>query len=143
VSEATSHRLSVLRRSDGRLVTRIGSRGVGDGRLDGVHGLCLMACDRHVAVAEVNNHRVSVFAVDGGAFVRHIGAGVLNSPVDIACTAFDELVVADTGNRCVRVFSDVGEPVMVFGDGNYRGVTLNGATVVLIDFDGQHCVVWS
>jgi hypothetical protein len=49
-----------------------------------------MSGDRHVAVTDGGNDRVSVFSVDG-AFIRHVGVGVLVDPVGIACSAYDEL----------------------------------------------------
>jgi hypothetical protein len=96
---------------------------------------------RHVAVAEVGNHRVSVFGVTG-RFVRHVGVGVLSNPRGVACSTFDELVVADTGHRCVRLFSDAGEVVKSFGDGDATGVALRGCTVYVQECDTSRCVVY-
>ncbi len=49
---------------------------------------------------------MSVFSVRG-KFVRHVGVGVLTRPTAVACSAFDELVVAD--GRGVRVFGVGGD----------------------------------
>jgi DNA-binding beta-propeller fold protein YncE len=102
VTEVAAHRLTVMKRSDGTVVRRMGSKGSGDGQLSTPQGLCFMSGDRHIAVADNKNDRVSVFGVDG-TFVRHVGVGVLKTPIGVACSAFDDLVVADNANRRVRL----------------------------------------
>jgi DNA-binding beta-propeller fold protein YncE len=108
VSESHGHCVSVFRRSDGALLRRFGSKGSGDGELRYPAGVCLMSGDRHVAVAENGNSRVSVFSVDG-EFIRHVGVGELKSPTGVAASAFDELVVADTFRTRLLVFSCIGD----------------------------------
>jgi DNA-binding beta-propeller fold protein YncE len=127
-SEMHAHRVAVFNRCDGALVRRFGCDGTGDGELRYPRGLCLMSGDRHVAVADFGNMRVSVFSV-GGEFVRHVGVGVLRSPEGVAASAIDELVVADTGSRCLRVFSSTGDLLAVVGAGHFTGVALHGGSV--------------
>jgi DNA-binding beta-propeller fold protein YncE len=145
VSETRSNRISVFNRRDGALLRRFGRAGSDDCQLRHPHGLCFMSDDRHVAVCDCGNNRVSVFSIDG-EFIRHVGVGVLSHPRGIACSAFDELVVADCGLLRVVVFSDVGELLMMFtgfGDGDFRGVAVHGSTVFVQDFRGCQCLVWS
>ncbi len=142
VSESTARRLSVFRRADGALVTRIGRRGVADGELRAPQGVCFANGGRHVAVAEYDNHRVSVFTVEGGDFVRHVGVGVLSGPVGVACSAFDELVVTDAGHRCLRLFSDTGDLLMTFGRAMFTGVAVYGCVVFAMDAVAGTVVVW-
>jgi hypothetical protein len=104
VSEPRAHRISVFARCDGGLLRRFWSEGRGDGQLNYPRGLCFMSGHRHVAVADYLNHRVSVFSVEG-EFVRHVGVGELSSAQGVACSAFGELVVADTHNDRIVVFS--------------------------------------
>jgi hypothetical protein len=59
------------------------------------------------------------------------------------CSAFDELVVADGGNRCIFVFSDVGELLMTFSDSVFSGVAVHGSTVFAQDYSGVRCVLWT
>jgi hypothetical protein len=96
----------------------------------------------HVAVADYWNHRVSVFSVDG-EFVRHVGADVLKWPRGVACSAFDELVVAGFGNILAVVFSSSGDVVMRFGCGDIRIAVVHGDTVIAHDCDSQRYVIFT
>ncbi len=142
VSEMPADRISVFNRRDGALLRRFGSPGSGDGEILCAIGACLMPGDRHVAVVDWLNDRVCVFSIDG-EFIRHVGVGVLNRPHGVACSAFDELIVADTGNRRVVVFSDVGDLLMSFGDADGAGVAVRDGTVFTQELGTQQCVVWS
>jgi hypothetical protein len=71
---------------------------------------------------------VSVFSVEG-EFIRHVGVGVLGGPMGVVASAFDELVVADTGNWCLRVFSSAGDLLATVGDGSFITVAVHGNTV--------------
>jgi DNA-binding beta-propeller fold protein YncE len=128
VSELVPHRVAVFNRRDGALLRRFGREGTGDGELKSPRGLCFMSGDRHVAVAEYHNHRVSVFSFDG-EFVRHVGVDVLAHPQGVASSAFDELVVADYGNSTLRVFSSAGDLLASFGEGRFTGVVVHGGSV--------------
>jgi hypothetical protein len=98
-----------------------------------------MSGHRHVAVADFNNHRVSVFSVEG-EFVRHIGVGKLNWPTGVACSAFDELVVASWGNDRVVVFSASGELLKMMA-GDFRGVAIHGGTIFAQDWNSK-CILF-
>jgi hypothetical protein len=87
-----------------------------------------MSGDRHVAIADYRNNRVSVFTVDG-EFIRHVGVGVLRFPHGIAASAFDELVVADFGNSCLRVFSATGDLLATVGTTRFTGDAVHGSRV--------------
>jgi sugar lactone lactonase YvrE len=128
VSERDAHRISAFKRSDGALLRRFGSRGSGDGQLKYPRGLCFMSGHRHVAVADYDNDRVSVFSVEG-EFVRHVGVGKLRLPTGVACSAFDELVVADRGNNRVVVFSASGEMLHTMRGGAFTGIAMHGGTI--------------
>jgi hypothetical protein len=128
VSEYRRCCIAVFNRVDGELLRRFGCEGSGDGQLGFPGGLCFMSGDRHVAVAEGTNHRVSVFSVDG-EFIRHVGAGLLKTPHGVACSAFDELVVPDHGNRCLRVFSATGDVLATVAAVAFTGVAVHRSTV--------------
>jgi DNA-binding beta-propeller fold protein YncE len=61
VSEAhPAPHINVFDRRDGSLLRRFGTFGSGDGELDIPRGLCFVDDDRHIAVADSCNNRVSV-----------------------------------------------------------------------------------
>jgi tripartite motif-containing protein 71 len=140
VSELDGSRISVFRRGDGALLRRFGSKGSGDGQLNCPDGLCFMSGHRHVAVADWSrgSDRISVFSV-GGEFVRHVGVGKLRYPTGVACSAFDELVVADYGHDRVVVFSASGELLKTMGSGRFSGVTIHGGTIFAQDWNNAKC----
>jgi DNA-binding beta-propeller fold protein YncE len=140
VSQRAPCRIAVFSRRDGSLLRQFGRGGSGDGDVNNPLGLCFMRDGRDIAVADKDNHRVSVFSVDG-TFIRHVGVGVLSRPGGVACSAFDELVVADVGNHRVAVFSASGELVKTFGRSNFHGVAVHGCTVFAQSFD-RGCVVF-
>jgi DNA-binding beta-propeller fold protein YncE len=142
VSEIDADRVSVFSRGDGSLISHFGSYGSGDGQLNSPGGLCFMWSDRHVVVADYDNHRVSVFSV-AGEFIRHVGVGVLKSPVGVACSTFDELVVADPDCSCLFLFSGSGDLLMTLGDGRFVGAAIHDGTPVLaLQYERERCVIW-
>jgi sugar lactone lactonase YvrE len=145
VSE-NAHRISVFQRGDGGLLRRFGCEGSGDGQLKGPSALCFMSGHRHVAVADSNNHRVSVLSVEGD-FIRHVGVGELHRPYGVACSAFDELVVAHAGNlhagnSRVSVFRASGELLETMGRGDFTGVAIHGGTIFAQDYDNARCILF-
>ncbi len=143
VSERDAHRISVFNRRDGTLLRRFGSGGRGNGQLQDPRGLCFMSGHRHVAVADHNNDRVSVFSVEG-EFVRHVGVGShgLDCPSGVACSAFDEIIVADGDNRVV-VFSAGGEMLKTMRGRDFTGVARHGGAIFAQAYINGKCVVFT
>jgi DNA-binding beta-propeller fold protein YncE len=140
-SELLTHRVSVFNRCDGALLRRFGYKGSGRCQLLLPRGLCLMPACRHVAVADYGNHRVSVFSVAGG-FIRHVGVGALYRPVGVACSAFDELVVADWRSNRVVVFGAGGDGTTTLFRGEYGAVGVHGGAVFAHASKSQVCVLF-
>jgi hypothetical protein len=88
------------------------------------------------------NNRVSVFSVEG-EFVRHVGVGVLKYPHGVACSASDELVVADAGSGRIVVFSASGELLTTVGCGAFTGVAIHGGTIFAQDHKNEKCFLFS
>jgi DNA-binding beta-propeller fold protein YncE len=128
VSDRSHCRIATFDRASGAPLHHFSSYGTRDGQLRAPGGLCFMSGDRHVAVADIDNHRVSVFSVDG-EFIRHVGVGVLSCPTGVVASAFNELVVTDSGNRCLHVFSSTGDLLASVGDEHFTGVAVHGSTV--------------
>jgi DNA-binding beta-propeller fold protein YncE len=142
VSDCSELGIAVFNRGDGTLRRRFGEYGFGDGQLGCPLGLCFIAGDRHVAIADNDSDRVSVFSVDG-EFIRSIGEGVLCSPHGVAASAaFDELVVADSHNERCCVFDFDGELLHVVAAvaGDFTGVAMHGGSLFVQDYVGQRCV---
>ena len=151
VVECFARHLVVFRRSDGALLRRFGCEGSSDGQLMWPSAVCVMNRSSQIAVADVWNHRVSVFSVDG-KFVRTIGVGTLRAPFGVACSASgDEIVVADTSNNRVVVFSASGELLCTIEHeaitrARLRGVAMHGGALFAItsEFDNESkCVVFT
>jgi DNA-binding beta-propeller fold protein YncE len=135
-------RISVLDRRDGAVVHRFGCRGYDDGLVGMPGGPCFIHDDRHVAVADRDNHRVSVLSVDG-QFIRYVGVGTLKWPCSVACSTVDELVVADSGNSRIAVFSVSGDLIATSPvDGGCTDVAVHGGTVFALSGRSQ-CVVFT
>jgi DNA-binding beta-propeller fold protein YncE len=140
VSEYSADRVTVFARGDHSLLYRFGASGRSEFQLHHPCGLCFLSGNRHIALADCGNDRVSVFSLKGG-FIRHVGVGTLSRPCGVVCSAFDELVVADYGNKRVSVFSASGELLEPIGRGDFTGVALHGGTIFAPDYDKQTCAV--
>jgi hypothetical protein len=85
------------------------------------------------AVAAWRGSAFEVYALEGvkqGAFVRGIiGDATLREPVAVACSAWDELVVADAAQDCVFVFSGTGARLATLGGARYSHVAVRGSVV--------------
>jgi hypothetical protein len=145
VSQTLFRQISVFRRDDGALVRHFSSQGRpgADGKLLWPASICFLPSDRHIAVADPNRGRVSIFkfSVDGDfKFIRNVGVGVLRSPRAVACSAYGELVVV--GSNCICVI-DSNDRVWTLrvGDGRCSSVAVHGCTVVALSQSGRHCVV--
>lgn len=125
------HLITVLGCYDGAVVRRFGSYGRSGEGLRCPCDVCFVSDDSHVAVTDCQNHRISMFTIRG-KFVRHIGVGVLKKPRGVACSAANEIVVADRGNWCLRLFSDSGEFLKSFACGNFTRVCTRGDTVFAV-----------
>jgi len=126
VDEGTNGRVLLYSVASGDLVRQFGDCGSEPGKLGSCWGVCFTPDNRHIIVAESHpNNRLSVFTVEG-AFVKCIGAGVLNWPTSVGLTATGDLVVSDQGHHRICVFSfSSGEPLRHWGtegslDGQFK-----------------------
>ncbi len=108
VSDAELH--AVLQyRMDGTLVRQIGSKGQAAGQFVQPWGLAVSKAGE-LFVADTGNHRVQVFRVSDGVYLRQIGGakgsgnGQFNLPVDVALGPDEtELLVVDVCNHRIQV----------------------------------------
>jgi len=87
---------------DGDYLLQFGRYGSGDGEINQPN--CLTVYNGKVYVVDELNKRISVFLTDG-TFHQTIGRGQLNSPVDVAVTSTDELLVVDYYDLCIYRFT--------------------------------------
>jgi tripartite motif-containing protein 71 len=99
--------------SDGKLITKWGFQGLGEGQFSWPTGV---AVDRsgNVYVSDARNHWVLMFGSDGvfqAKWGSHGSAdGQFSKPNDIAVDGLGNIYVVDTGNRRVQVFRQVQSP---------------------------------
>jgi tripartite motif-containing protein 71 len=168
VTDYTLHRVVVFAGVDADTVVRIigDGQGAGPRQLQYPYGVAVLddgdAAERPVAVvADSRNDRLSLFRVDDGALLRHLGSygtapGQFNYPnavvvASASVTGSGEawLVVGDSHNHRVQVLTRLGAVVrvLVAGDGVVSlGDFLSGVTVcatgeVLVTDTNNHRVV--
>jgi DNA-binding beta-propeller fold protein YncE len=146
VELAMLERLSVFSRADGTLLRWIGGRK--DGRpyppfgrsqrrsgivpqLGSPSGLCFTHGGRNVAVAEWLSNRVGIYSIASGELICHVGVGTLISPTSVACSAFNELVIADMGHVHVVALGapHKREVFKTMGRGDFSGVVVHGGRI--------------
>jgi DNA-binding beta-propeller fold protein YncE len=140
VSEGISSRVSVFSRGDGALLRRFGSRGSGVGMLRFPCGMCFVAGDRHVAIADNWNARVCVFGVNG-EFIRCVAVGATQGVCGVVAGGGDDLVVADSGGHSVRIFDASGRLWKQIDSLDVTGVATHGGAVFAISRSMHQCVV--
>ena len=149
VVEFGNHRIQVFNPVDGSHIRYIGQgQGAGPGQLDRPIGCtALLGGEGSISklyVSEEDNHRVSVFDMATGAFIRHIGAGrganagQMDSPIGIALSlggvarqGGDHLLyVSEVENHRIQIFNArTGAHVGFLGVGDHpRGMRMHAAT---------------
>ena len=151
VADLNNHRLQKFD-INGNYVLQIGSRGAGDGQLNGPHGVTVH--NDKLFVADYNNKRISVFKIDG-SFCNSFGSDQLGGPAGVTVNTNNHLLVADFDNSCIYTYTLDGHYVGKFGApgcgngqlNNPYGLTtdLNGFTIVadinnhrVLIFDKNH-----
>jgi DNA-binding beta-propeller fold protein YncE len=106
--------LEIYLLATGELLRRFGSRGNGPGQIGGYATSIRFTRDGlSLLIAECSNRRLSLFTVDG-VFMKHIGADIVDywSNNDVSFGAGDEIIVADSGNNRICVFSPDGDTLI-------------------------------
>ena len=123
VTETSTRRVSVFRRSDGALLYRFGS--------ELVHPLCICVMAAHCRFVVADEYHVSLFTVTG-ELVGHVGAEVKMFPMSVACSRFDELFVATLESE-IMMFDATGALLRSFCgfDGLCLGIALCDGAVFM------------
>jgi len=91
-----------------------GKAGSGDGELYSPIDVTVLPVSGQIAIADMNNHRVSVFDGESGSFVRAFGSegeeedGRFSEPTAIAADAHNHLLVLDQNTSRLQVFDADG-----------------------------------
>ncbi len=103
--------------------------------------------DGYIYVADTWNHRIQKFTPEGefvtawGAFVSTEGQlgemGVFWGPRAIAFTKDGNLLVTDTGNKRVQVFSPDGQPITQFGGAGIEDGYFDEPVGIAVDGNGN------
>ena len=110
VSDAGNHKIHLFK-SDGTHIKSFGGKGAQHGEFDWPSGIAYH--DDTIIVAEQVNHRVQVLGRQGG-YLRHFGGkGSLDhqfsSPSGLSIDSDSNIIVADRGNKLIKIFSADGK----------------------------------
>jgi hypothetical protein len=97
-------------------------------------GMCFWTTRRDIAFTDFYGGCVYAVSLEGNLLQR-IGDGVLRCPQGLACSAFDELLVADGALRRLFVFSTAGELMRSLDCDVFGCITLHGSSVFVGDSD--------
>ena len=120
ISDTRKHCVHILDPS-GRGVMDIGGQGGGDGQLNYPGGVAFDKAQKHVVVADRDNHRVQIFSRKSGKVKKKFGLrgrndGEFDGPSGVFVDQKGRIVVTDWNNHRVQVFSPEGRFLFVFGD---------------------------
>ena len=145
VADTGNHRI-VIFSPEGQMITSWGSFGDQPGQFNEPWDVAI-GPDGNVYVADTWNHRIQKFSPEGefitawGGFVSTDGQlgqmGVFWGPRAIAFTQDGNLLVTDTGNKRVQVFTPDGQPVTQFGGAGVDDGFFDEPVGIAVDQDGN------
>ena len=109
-----------------------GKEGSGDGELNFPTDVTVLPVSGQIAIADENNHRVSVFDGESGSFVRAFGSqgrtkdGQFDGPCAIAADAHNHLLVLDANTSRLQVFDADGTHLHTRTDLGLRSSSFKG-----------------
>ena len=139
VSDDYTSRIHVFDK-DGNPLSNWGTKGSGEGELDGPSGLAFDKQD-NLYIADGLNHRVQKFTNDGKFLAKWgsqgSGEGQFNMPWGIAIDKPGDVYVADWKNDRVQKFSPGGEYLATFGKPGTGDGELHRPSGIAIDNEGD------
>ena len=134
VSNCNTHQIHVFDAQRNHVKT-FGGLGTRPGQLYYPGGLATSA-DGLVFVANQRNQCVDIFREDG-TFVRRIGQGQIQGPLDMTVHTNGQVYVADNSNQCVAVLTQNGQLVRTFGSYGSGAGQFSCPRGIAISPDGQ------
>ena len=133
------HRITVFD-SEGELLATWGQAGEQEGQINGPSGLAFDP-DDNVWIVNSHNSRVQRFTKNGqwlGGFgVKGSAEGELDMPWGITIDNEGDIYVADWNNHRVQKFSPQGAHLLTFGSGKRTGVSHDGGTPYIHQFQAH------
>lgn len=118
VVDTDNHRIEKFD-TGGNYLLQFGGKGACDGQLTKPFGVTVH--NEKVYIAEHNNNRISVFQTNG-RFCTTFGSDQLSNPRDVTVGVDNHLLVTDSGNNCIVIYTPDGHYVRKFGTpGSGRG----------------------
>ena len=123
---------------DGQLYSRWGADGSGNGQFHSPMGMALNSSG-YLYIADTYNNRIQVFTRDGtyqGKIGRFgggsgTGNGEFDEPRGVAIDANDNLLVADTGNHRIQVFTKDGTFIEAWNKSGGGSAPVTGNSISL------------
>ena len=120
ISDTQKHCIHVVD-SRGRSIIDLGGEGCGDGKLNYPGGVAFDKSEKHIVVADRDNHRIQMFSRKSGKMTKKFGSrgrddGEFDGPSGVFVDNKGRIVVTDWNNHRVQVFSAEGKFLFMFGD---------------------------
>ncbi|MFH1447593.1 MAG: NHL repeat-containing protein [Candidatus Micrarchaeota archaeon] len=108
VSDSENGKIKYYSKKDRTYEGSVGSKGFGDGQLDGARGISIK--DNLIYVADKGNNKIQIYGVDGSSVksIRGAYGCVLSAPHGVAVNDEGVIFVADTWNNRIVVFDSDG-----------------------------------
>jgi len=146
VSETINHQ--VKRYSlHGKLVSKIGSKGIGQYQFNSPKGLAVSSNTQQLYVVDSGNSRVQVFNCND-MFAFTIGSkgfyqGEFQQPVRIAIDSADTVYITDYGANCIHIFSMGGSFISKFSFYKPGAITISPNGSILTGHYDDKIRIWS
>ena len=125
VTDYSNHRVQKFT-SEGNFLMTVGATGSSPLQFSCPAGVCINKTNDKLYIAEQNNHRIQILNMDftysGSIGGSGSGDKHLSNPCDVAFDSSNNLYIADTGNRCIKVFSPEGEFLRKFRSSDRQAI---------------------
>jgi len=132
VADCSNHRIQKFT-FDGKYLLQFGGKGYGVGQLQNPLGLA--AYNDKIFVANSDNKCISVFSTNGKCLYI-IQSEHLGSPLDVAVSGTNNLLVADSSHHCIHTFTMDGHYMGRFGSSGTGKGQLNYPYGLTTDLSG-------